>query len=68
MSKRFFIELPFCEKESAKECGAKWDKDEKKWYVDELDNELYELFKRVNLNVKYDQKDFVKENEGLWDK
>ena len=68
MSKRFFIEVPYFEKEYAKERGAKWDKDEKKWYVDELDNELYELYKRVELNVNYNQKDFVKDNEGIWDK
>ena len=43
------------------------DKDDKKLYVDELDNELYKLYKRVDLTIDYDKKDFVKENDGRWD-
>ena len=67
MTEKFFIEVPYYEKEYAKERGAKWDKDEKKWYVDDINDELYELYKRVNLTVDYNNKNIVKENYARWD-
>ena len=32
---KFYINCPYDEKELAKALGAKWDKDERKWYVPE---------------------------------
>ena len=30
---RFFLDVPYVEKNEAKELGAWWDPDKKKWYV-----------------------------------
>ncbi len=30
---KFYINCPYDEKDLAKALGAKWDKDERKWYV-----------------------------------
>ena len=32
---KFYINCPYDEKDLAKALGAKWDKDERKWYVPE---------------------------------
>ena len=41
-TKRFYIECPYAEKDKAKELGAKWDIDERKWYIpQDIDRNLF---------------------------
>ena len=64
----FQIYPPYSKKDEVKNAGATWLSAKKYWYILNKDNELYELYKRVELNVNYNKKDFVKENEVIWDK
>ena len=41
-TKRFYIDCPYAEKDKAKELGAKWDIDERKWYIpQDVDRNLF---------------------------
>ena len=32
-AKRFYLECPYAEKDEAKDLGARWDSDARKWFV-----------------------------------
>ena len=45
-----YIEVPFYEKEEAKELGAKWDRSVKHWYVPQgVDLNLFEKWKKADI-------------------
>ena len=49
--------------------SIKWDNYNNKWY-DELDEKPIDIinqYRRIYLNVPFDDKDFVKNNGGRWD-
>ena len=42
VAKRFYLNCPYAEKNQAKDLGARWDKDAKKWYVpNDVDRNLF---------------------------
>ena len=42
MPTRFYLNCPYAEKDEAKELGARWDMDARKWFVpNELDRNLF---------------------------
>ena len=44
--KKNYLNVPFSQKEKAKELGAKWDRNNKKWYyLDNIENNKIELIK-----------------------
>ena len=41
-TKRFYLACPYAEKNQAKDLGARWDKDARKWYVpNDVDRNLF---------------------------
>jgi frataxin-like iron-binding protein CyaY len=66
-SKKFFITLPFEDKDIAKAKGAKWSKEDKSWYVDDSENELLDDYQTIYLNVKYEDKDKAKSLGAKYD-
>ena len=69
-----YMDIPFDESQDAKAMGARWDKDEKKWYISK-DNKNYKklvksypLDEKVFLSVPYSEKDEAKELGARWDK
>ena len=49
--------------------SIKWDNDNNKWYdeTDEKPIDIINQYRRIYLNVPFDDKDFVKTNGGRWD-
>ena len=42
VTKRFYLNCPYAEKNQAKDLGARWDNDAKKWYVpNDVDRNLF---------------------------
>jgi hypothetical protein len=41
--KKIYLNVPYSDKEDAKELGARWDPSEKKWYTFENNDHLYDL-------------------------
>lgn len=65
----FYLQVPFEEKEKAKELGAKWDKENKKWYVSKnADLTPFKRWTKVFLNVPFEDKDAVKSHGAMWDR
>lgn len=72
-SKVYLHQCSFAEKDAAKRAGARWDSEEKKWYVSE-DRFMYlELFNqwkpkgRTYLNCPFSDKEKVKQLGAKWD-
>ena len=70
--KRISLSIPFDSKDKAKELGAKWDKDIKKWYYDGTDNSVIEELKKLEvkehyLNIPFANKDKAKSLGAKWD-
>ena len=41
-SSKFYLSCPYAEKDEAKSLGARWDADERKWYVpNDVDRNLF---------------------------
>ena len=41
-SNKFYLSCPYAEKDEAKSLGARWDADERKWYVpNDVDRNLF---------------------------
>ena len=66
---KIYLEVPFSEKEKAKEQGAKWDKLRRQWYTLESkeDNELINLYGFHYLDIPYYRKDEFKQFGCKWD-
>lgn len=58
---KIFLQVPFSQKDEAKELGAKWDKEEKEWYFEgeELPKEL-DRWTKTDILVTPEDKDFLK--------
>ena len=63
---KYFIDIPFKLKDQAKEHGAKWDSEEKSWYITDKKNLV--LFDMIDLEVPFYCKDIAKDNGAMWDK
>jgi hypothetical protein len=63
---KYFIDIPFKLKDEAKALGAKYDVDNKKWYVEKESQQ--QKFEKVYLQVPYDDKDVVKDLGCIWSK
>lgn len=76
---KIYLEVPFQDKDIVKEKGAKWDVDKRKWFIysdNEYKEELLTRTKAVQkengekiyLNVKFEDKNKVKDKGAKWDK
>jgi hypothetical protein len=69
----YLFNCPFEEKDDAKRAGAKWDGDERRWYVSSSHSQRLECFNRwhpngrIYLECSYDQKDDAKSAGARWD-
>ena len=63
---KIYIYPPFEEKQIAIENYAKWDVDNKKWFITSKDNMLYEKYRKKNLKNIYIMKDIYKKTGGKW--
>lgn len=74
MNVRVYLDVPFCDKDEAKELGCRWDPDIKKWYCIDSDygksniTQCLELwgsnaFKLINDRVVY-VRDIPENNRG----
>ena len=55
-----YLNVPFSEKERAKDVGAKWDHERKLWYAPKLDDPLKYREWWSFLDVPYEEKDDAK--------
>lgn len=73
MSRVYLESCPFSEKDAAKKVGARWDGQERKWYVPPNKMDSLELFNkwrpkgRMYLNCTYQDKDRAKGKGAKWD-
>ena len=44
VKEKTYVNVPYSEKEKAKKCGAKWDKNKSKWYVESDVEAFYDKF------------------------
>lgn len=70
-SGRNYLDVPFDQRESAKQKGARWDAEAKKWYVPEFSPmepfiDWIATKDICYLNVSYDEKDDAKELGARW--
>jgi DNA topoisomerase-3 len=69
----YLYQCSFAEKDAAKRAGARWDSEEKKWYVPEDRFVLMEMFNpwrpkgRMYLNCPFSDKEKVKKLGAKWD-
>jgi len=61
-----YIDVPYEQKDEAKSMGARWDPDERRWYVQENAWSFSRWFRRY-LDVPYEQKDEAKSMGARWD-
>ena len=65
MNNNIYVKVPFSLKDQAKSLNAKYNPENKSWYVTtEQEKELFELKK---VDVKYELKDIAKQNGAIWD-
>ena len=70
--KRISLSIPFDSKDKAKELGAKWDKDLKRWYYEGNEDDIIEQLKKLEikehyLNIAFADKDKAKGLGAKWD-
>lgn len=70
--KKIVLNIPFDSKDIAKELGAKWDKDIKKWFYEGVDTMIIEQLKKLEvkqhyLNIVFADKNKAKELGAKWD-
>jgi hypothetical protein len=69
----YLYQCSFAEKDAAKRAGARWDGEEKRWYVPEDRFVLMEMFNRwrpkgrIYLNCPFSDKEKVKKMGAKWD-
>ena len=63
---KFYLGHPFELNKEAKLNGAKWDRDELKWYVLDIYNSFYEKYKLQYLINDYNIIDVYKANKAHW--
>ena len=51
-SERIYLNVPYNEKDEAKELGAKWDKDKKQWYIPQVDSAPFAKWLPQNFKTK----------------
>merc|ERR1712167_182209 len=65
-----WLQVPFDEKDTAKGLGAKWDPEEKKWYVPPHLNlapfHRWNIGKRIDLTCPFEDKDAAKQLGAKW--
>ena len=62
----FFVKIPYALKNQAKSLNAKYDPDNKSWYVNtESEKKIFEL---KPVDVTFELKDIAKENGAIWDR
>jgi len=65
-----WLQVPFDEKDTAKGLGAKWDPEEKKWYVPPHLNlapfHKWNIGKRIDLTCPFEDKDAAKQLGAKW--
>eukprot|EP01038_Epipyxis_sp_PR26KG_P008061 gene8061-10921_t len=68
-AERVYLAVPYDEKDRVKELGARFDGDNRSWYVDKFEslNPIFDEFQRVYLEVSYEQSSELKKEGGLWD-
>ena len=69
MAIKLYLNVPYADREKAKAAGARWDKDEKLWYVEEGADAkalLPWLGTPLYLDTAYKEKDEVKALGALW--
>ena len=69
-----YLFVPFEKKDDAKAFGAKFDKQEKKWFVEGNVKDMNTKYKEVidlydikMLHSKFEDKEIIKANGGKWD-
>ena len=72
-NQKFYLEVPYDEKERAKQHGAKWDNTNKKWYItwhqhDTRGKSIIDDYFIEYLDVPYNQRDEYKAKGFKWDK
>ena len=66
METKYYVTIPYSLKDKAKTLNAKYDIDNKGWYViKETAKEMFELRK---IDVHYELKEIAKDNGAIWDK
>lgn len=70
--KKIVLNIPFDSKDTAKELGAKWDKDIKKWFYEGTDSTIIEQLKKLEvkqhyLNILFADKNKAKDLGAKWD-
>ena len=64
---KHFIDIPFDQKEKAKQNNYSWDADLKRWFTFNSDCKLLDEYECVTLlNFIFDKKDFIKSNGGKY--
>lgn len=65
---RVDFDVPYSQRENAKEQGLKWDRRRRMWHIDSYDISDLCVFDWWNiiLHTVYDDKDYVKERGGVW--
>jgi DNA polymerase III epsilon subunit-like protein len=49
---RYYLDVPYTEKDDAKILGASWDQEKKKWFIsDKIDKTPFKSWKRIYLNI-----------------
>ena len=57
---KYFLSIPYDERENTKSQGAKWDANTKLWYVLDSNSPLLETYQLITLQVDYKDKDEAK--------
>ena len=60
------LEVSYSEKDQAKQMGAKWNMDLKKWVCDEKNDSCINVFEPVYIDIKYEHKDMAKSRGAKW--
>ena len=66
-----WLHVPYSERNFAKDSGARWDPEERRWYArrgaDLSDLRRWTAATRIYLKVPYEQKDVAKAHGARWD-
>jgi hypothetical protein len=65
-----YLQVPYNDKDQAKQDGCMWDKERKQWYTFAFMRHLIEKYsdEQIYLDVPFSDKDDVKANGARWDK
>jgi DNA polymerase III epsilon subunit-like protein len=63
-----YLQVPFNDKDEVKALGAKWDKDQKSWYINQdTDETKFLKWKKLYLNVPFNDRTVAKSKGAQWD-